>query len=312
MSDHTYKFYVGIDVSKKNLDVAINNGLFQVENNEAGFKELTKKLANKKHTLVVMEASGGYEQAVSKWLRNKKFSVAVVDAKRVRDYAKASGKRAKTDSIDANVIMAFAKAFDPRPQVTTTTDEEKRSNYLNRRSQLIKLIVLEKQYLEKASKEFQKPIKKNIELLEKQLEAIDKSLKKQIEKDADLKTKVEKLDAINGVGPVTAMQIMLGMPELGTLTAKEAASLGGVAPFNRDSGQKKGKREIRGGRSSVRSALYMSILSAIRFNPVIKRFYDKLISNGKLKKVAMVACMRKLLIIMNAIIRDGNEWMLSK
>ena len=310
MADQTYKFYIGIDVSKHKLDVAMSNtnNLFQVANNDIGLNELIKQLPNKKHSLIVLEASGGYEQLAARYLRRKKFNVAIVNAKRVRDFAKASGKLAKTDSIDANVIMAFAKAFNPTPQAPSTSEEDERLNYLNRRTQIVKMIAIEKQHLEKSPKEFHRNIQKHIQYLEKELDNIEASLKEQINKDSALKDKVERLDMIKGVGEVTAMNILLNMPELGQLTPKEVSALAGVAPFNKDSGQMKGKRQIWGGRAPVRSALYMAILTALKFNPTIKKFYDRLIQKGKLKKVAMVACMRKLIIIMNAMIRDNTGW----
>lgn len=310
MAEQKYKFHIGIDVSKNKLDVAMSHSdsLFQTPNHELGFKELIKSLPNKKHSLIVLEASGGYEQLVANYLRRKKFNVAIVNAKRVRDFAKASGKLAKTDCIDAYVIMSFAKAFNPSPQALATDDEAKRLNYLNRRLQLVKMITTEKQHLEKSSKEFHAGIKRHIEFLEKDLERIELSLKKEIKKDPELKDKVEKLDEIKGVGEVTAMNILLHMPELGQLTQKEVSALAGVAPYNRDSGQMKGKREIWGGRAPVRCALYMAVLTAKKFNSTIKKFYDRLIQKGKLKKVAIVACMRKLIIIMNAMIRDNKSW----
>lgn len=310
MANQTYKFYSGIDVSKHKLDVTMSNSdtLFQVANNEKGFKELVKALPSKKNNLIVLEASGGYEKLVANYLRGKKFNVAIVNAKRVRDFAKASGKLAKTDGIDANIIMLFGKAFNPIPQSHVKADEEERLNQLNRRSQLIKMITVEKQHLEQASKDFHAGIKRHIRFLEKDLAKVEAVLKEQIKKNPELNDKVEKLDEIKGVGKVTAMNILLHMPELGRLTPKEASALAGVAPYNRDSGQMKGKREIWGGRAPVRTALYMAILTAKKFNPVIKKFYDRLIKKGKLKKVAMVACMRKLIIIMNAMIRDNASW----
>jgi transposase len=309
MSDQMYKFYIGIDVSKHKLDVAISDDdCLQVENSEIGFKELIKKLPNKKRTLITLEASGGYEKLVANYLRHKKFDVAVVNAKRVRDFAKASGKLAKTDHIDANAIRAFAKAFNPKPQSLTTPIEEERVDALNRRGQLIKMITTEKNHLEQASKNYHRSIKKHIQFLEEEVAKIDRSLEEKISEDTELKERVEKLDAIKGVGKITAMNVLLHMPELGQLSAKEASALAGVAPYNHDSGQMKGKRQIRGGRAPVRTALYMAILSARKFNPAIKKFYDRLIQKGKLKKVAMVACMRKLIIIMNAMMRDGSEW----
>jgi transposase len=310
MTEETYKFYVGIDVAKKKLDIAINTQppLIQCTNDETSLKSLLKQLPAKKHTLIVLEASGGYEKLAANYLREKKYNVAVVNAKRVRDFAKASGKLAKTDSIDARMIMSYGKAFNPAPQKIKTLVEAEHAVYLHRRAQIVKIIKTEKNHLEQASNAMQKDIKGHIKYLEKQLLKIETHLKAQIDKSADLKSNVEKLDEIQGVGEVTAMNVLIHMPELGKLSAKEASALAGVAPFNRDSGQMKGKREIRGGRAVVRAALYMAVLSARKYNPVIKKFYDRLIAKGKMKKVAIVACMRKLIIIMNAMIATGTSW----
>lgn len=310
MANNSYKFYIGIDVSKAKLDVAMSNNdtLLQIPNDQEGIKNLIKKLPPKKYSLIILEASGGYEKFAANHLRHKKFNVAVVNAKRIRDFAKASGKLAKTDSIDANVIMSFGKAFNPTPQALSTPVEEERLKYLNRRSQLVKMIATEKQYLEQSPQDFHRHIQRHLRYLEKELTKIENSLKEQIKQDPSLRDKVEKLDAIKGVGEITAMNILLHMPELGKLTSKEVSALAGVAPFNKDSGQMKGKRQIWGGRAPVRAALYMAILTARKFNSTIKKFYDRLIQKGKLKKVAMVACMRKLITMMNAMIRDNSEW----
>lgn len=310
MTDNVYKFYVGIDVSKAMLDVSIsnNNSLLMFSNDEDGVKKLTKMLSAKKHTLVVLEATGGYEKLAANFLRRKGFNVAVVNAKRVRDFAKASGKLAKTDKIDAHSIMMFGKIFNPIPQPLSSSEEEERNENIARRDQLVRMITIEKQHLEHATDISRKSIIKHIHFLEKELKIIEELLKKLFSQDATLKDKMERLDEIKGVGEITAMNILIHMPELGTLSHKEASALAGVAPFNKDSGQSKGKRETWGGRAPVRTALYMAVLSARKFNPALKRFYDRLIAKGKLKKVAIVACMRKLLIIMNAMLRDNTRW----
>ena len=309
MTDNVYKFYVGIDVSKSILDISISNNQFlQVPNDEAGLKEFLKSFSHKKNTLVILEATGGYEKYAANYLRQKKFSVVVVNAKRVRDFAKASGKLAKTDKIDARTIMTYGRTFNPEPQPLVSEDENKRQETISRRNQLVRMITLEKQHLEHASISIKKSINKHILYLEKELALIEKLLKDLFNQDAELKDKMERLDEINGVGEVTAMNILIHLPELGKLSHKEISALVGVAPFNRDSGQSRGKREIWGGRAPVRAALYMAVLSARKFNPALKRFYDRLIEKGKLKKVAIVACMRKLIIIMNAMLRDGARW----
>lgn len=310
MTNNVYKFHIGIDVSKAKLDVAMsNNNLFlQTSNNKRGFEELVKSLPSKKQTLIVLEATGGYEKIVANYLRQKKFNVAVVNAKRVRDFAKASGKLAKTDSIDAETIMHFGKTFNPVAQILASEDHNERQNHINRRDQLVRMITLEKQHGEHASKKIQKSIDKHICYLQKELEKTEALLKELFMQDSILKDKLTRLDEIEGVGEITAMNVLIHMPELGTLSNKEISALAGVAPFNKDSGQSTGKRETWGGRSQVRAALYMAVLSAKKYNTVIKRFYDRLVDKGKMKKVAIVACMRKLIIIMNAMLRDGTTW----
>lgn len=310
MIDYVYKFHVGIDVSKTMLDVAVSssNPLLQFSNSAEGLKELIKLLPRKKQTLIILEATGGYEKLVANYLRQKKFAVAVVNAKRVRDFAKASGKLAKTDRIDAKIIRMFGKAFNPIPQPLASEEENQRQQNISRRDQLVRIIAMEKQHLEHASEAIKKSINKHIRYLETELALIEKLLKDLFNQDIHLKDKMERLDEIKGVGEITAMNILIHLPELGKLSHKEVSSLAGVAPFNKDSGQSKGKREIWGGRAPVRAALYMAILTARKFNPALKRFYDRLIEKGKLKKVAMVACMRKLIIIMNAMLRDGTRW----
>jgi transposase len=310
MTNKTFKFHAGFDVSKNKLDVATctSNTITTFSNDEEGVKELLKTLSLKKNTLIVLEATGGYEKFAANYLRGKKFSVAIVNAKRVRDFAKASGKYAKTDSIDANMIMLYGKAFNPAPQASISAEDDERQQNLSRRNQIVRIITLEKQHAEHASSSAKKSIKKHIEYLKKELASIESTLKELFNKDPELKDKVERLDEIKGVGVITALNVLTSLPELGKISHKEVSALVGVAPFNRDSGNSKGKREIWGGRAPVRAALYMAILSAVKHNPAIKRFHDRLIANGKKKKVAQVACMRKLIIIMNAMLRDGTCW----
>jgi transposase len=234
--------------------------------------------------------------------------VAIVNAKRVRDYAKAAGRLAKTDTIDAMMIMKYGQAFNPIPQALESQIEEHLGDCANRRAQVIQMLTMEKQHLETTSIKIKKHILKHIVVLEKELDLIEKDQKEIVNQDASLKEKVSRLDEIKGVGEITAINVITYLPELGKLTNKEVAAISGVAPFNRDSGTMRGKRTTWGGRSALRSALYMAILSARRCNPALKIFYDRLIAKGKAKKVAMVACMRKLIIIMNAMIRDGQPW----
>lgn len=310
MSKNSYKFYIGIDVSKAKLDVAMGGGKapLLVLNDPDGLKRLVKQLPTKEESLIILEASGGYEKYAADYLRGEGFKVAIVNPKRVRDFAKAAGKLAKTDCIDAQIIRNFGQTFNPSAQPPLTPAETKRLQTLNRREQLVRMIAIEKQHLETSSDDYKKEIKKHIIFLEKKLELLENKLIELFNQEPILKEKVERLDEIKGVGKITAMNILIHLPELGSLTNKEVAALAGVAPYNRDSGQMSGKRAVWGGRAAVRSALYMAILSAIKFNPAIKHFYQKLLAKGKLKKVAMVACMRKMIITMNAMMRNNMRW----
>lgn len=310
MKDNTYKFYIGIDVSKQKVDMALSNddSNYQFSNDANGFKELVKKLPSNKHSLIILEATGGYEKFGSTYLRRTGYKVAIVNPKRVRDFAKACGRLAKTDKIDANMLVMFGKAINPSPQELPSEEEDNLSMSLARRSQLVKLIVLEKQHLEHASGRYKESIIRHINLLETELSELEKSILDEFNRNVELKDKAESLKCIQGVGNVTALSLLVHLPELGKLNSKEISALVGVAPFNKDSGRKVGKRRTWGGRSTVRAALYMAVLSAKKYNPIIKRFYDRLIANGKLKKVAIIACMRKLIVIINAMIRDGTRW----
>ena len=310
MTNNSYKFYIGIDVSKAKLDVAMGDGNapLLVTNDSDGLKRMLNKLPDKEESLIVLEASGGYERYAADYLRGESYKVAIVNPKRVRDFAKAAGKLAKTDCIDAQIIRDFGQTFNPSTQPSLTQAETQRLQTLNRREQLVRMITLEKQHLETSSENYKKEIKKHIVFLEKQLELLENKLVELFNQEPILREKVERLDEIKGVGKITAMNILIHLPELGSLTNKEVAALAGVAPYNRDSGQMSGKRAVWGGRAAVRSALYMAILSAIKFNPAIKHFYQKLIAKGKLKKVAMVACMRKMIITMNAMMRNNMRW----
>lgn len=314
MTEKPYKFYVGIDVSKAYLDIAIDGPaqLFRITNDEAGLKNLMKMLPTDKKTLVVLEATGGYERFCVKALQKKGFSTAVVNAKRVRDFAKAAGVLAKTDKIDAQIIKKYGETFNPMAQIMLSDSKEDLEENRRRRKQLIKMLTMEKQHLSQANNKGKKRIEKHIALLEKQLNKIDAELKEAVKEEPELREKFELLEGICGIGKVTAAELIVGLPELGQLSPKEIAALAGVAPYNSDSGTKKGKRAVWGGRASIRSALYMAALSARKYNPAIQVFYDRLIAKGKAKKVALVACMRKLVIIANAILRDKIEWYPSK
>jgi len=309
MNNIKYNCYIGIDVSKKSLDIAIEGRkVFQVENSIPGYKVFFKQIPKDGSVLVVMEASGGYERHATRWLTEQGISVSVVNAKRVRDYAKAAGRLAKTDVIDAGIIMQYGQIFNPTPQVMKKQELENLDMLTKRRAQVVRLITLEKQHLESAPDKMKQRITKHIKALQKDLKTIELEQAEAIKQDESLVEKVERINEIQGVGKVTAITILTELPEIGTLTNKEVAALTGVAPFNRDSGTLRGKRTTYGGRQVLRSVLYMATLSAKKHNPVLKSFYDRLVAAGKAKKVAIVACMRKLIIIVNAMIKSGQRW----
>lgn len=310
MSEKSYHFYIGIDVSKAHLDAATRAGekTQRVANNNKGFKQLIKLIPNKLDSLVIMEASGGYEKGLATYLKKQGYSVAIVNAKRIRDYAKAAGKLAKTDGIDAQMIKRYGETFNPNPQFLEVPEQEILQACAKRRAQVIKMLTMEKQHLEIVSPEIKKRILKHIKILEQECAELDKEQEATVKQNPVLQEKVNQLDSIIGVGKITALNVVTQLPELGKLTAKEIAALAGVAPFNRDSGLSRGKRSTWGGRAALRSTLYMAVLSAKKFNPAIKLFYDRLLAKGKAKKVALVACMRKLIIIMNTLIKTGQTW----
>lgn len=310
MTKIVYEYNIGIDVSKKKLDVSFNDKeIATFDNTLQGFKQLLKAIKKRKDTRIVMEATGGYERPLAQFLQDQHMAVSVVNAKRVRDFAKALGRLAKTDEIDSHVIRLFAEVIDPRVMEKKSESQQSLDSLVHRRNQLVKQRTMEKQHLETVfDKEATRSINRNIKFLDKEIDHIDKKIKELVSKNKVIKDKVECLETIKGVGPIVALTLMADLPELGALSNKEISALVGVAPFCRDSGAMKGKRTIWGGRAQVRSMLYMAALSASNHNEPIKAFYKRLISNGKPKKTALVACMRKLLIIANSMIKNNEDW----
>lgn len=300
MTKITYKFNIGIDVSKQKLDVSFNDQeTAEFDNNPKGFKRLLKHIKNKQTARVVMEATGGYERLLAAFLQKEGLAVSIVNPKRVRDYAKALGQLAKTDEIDSHIIRLFAEAINPQVTQGKSVLQQSLDSITHRRGQLVKQRAMEKQHLETATN------KETVRSINRILKFLDKEI---IQSDPILKKKVDRLVAIKGIGPVVALTLMADLPELGTLSNKEISALVGVAPFCRDSGTMKGKRTVWGGRAQVRSILYMAALSAVNHNAPIKEFYERLIRNGKPKKTALVACMRKLLTVANSMIKNNTEW----
>lgn len=309
MSNVDQKCYVGVDVSKEILDVFFQpNKYMQFKNNIQGIKKFITKAKKFPNVFIGMEATGGYEKALTRALASAELTYTVINPRQVRDFAKALGKLAKTDAIDAQTIALFVEKIQPQADIAWDENQQKLAEYNARRRQLVEMITMEKNRLDKTSKELQKLIKRSIKFLEKELEEIKELLKETIQGDAQYAKKDNLLQSINGVGSITAAALIADLPELGKLTTKQITALAGLAPYNRDSGTLRGKRTIWGGRASIRCALYMATLVAIRHNYKIKAFYQKLCDNGKQKKVAIVACMRKLLIIMNAMIKNESTW----
>ena len=302
--------FVGIDVSKARLDVAMRptGERESVANDKAGIKALIKRLANIPSTLIVLEATGGFERPVMHALVSADLPVVVVNPRQVRDFAKATGQLAKTDSIDADVLAHFAQAVRPalRPLPDTVTLELRALTA--RRRQLTEMIVAERNRLAMASKTVSKRIHAHIRWLQSELEQVDKDLDRSIRHSPIWKHNEDLLLSVPSIGPLTTRVLLAELPELGQLNGKQISALVGVAPFNRDSGTLKGRRSIWGGRAPVRSALYMATWVATRRNSAIRKFYTRLLAAGKQRMVAMVACMRKLLTILNSMIKHNSRW----
>jgi transposase len=303
--------FIGIDVSKAHLDVAVrpSDASWRVDNDEPGIRSLVAKLQALAPTLIVVEATGGYETAGVAALAAEGLPVAVINPCQARDFARSLGKRAKTDPIDARVLARFAEAIRPEVRALPDAAAQALQATLVRRRQVLEMLVAEKNRLGPSSHaSVQARLRDHIQWLAAELEDLDGQLRRQLRDSPVWREKDDLLQSVKGVGPVLATTLLAELPELGQLNRKQIAALVGVAPFNRDSGKLQGKRMIWGGRASVRTSLYMATLSASRTNPVIRDYYARLLAAGKLKKVALVACMRKLLTILNAMMHSGTAW----
>lgn len=308
--DTKLELWIGIDVSKDSLDVYIHptSKRYQFKQNDEDLLVLCKTLKGLPLAMVVLEASGGYESTAAGMLANSGFPVVVVNPRQVRDYARATGVLAKTDLIDAKVLACFAEAV--RPQIRPLPDAyaQELSDIIRRRQQIVDMLTMEKNRFAQARKKVAAGIKEHIAWLTDRLHDMDKSMKKTIQDSPMWREKDDLLRSAPGVGPVLATMLIAGLPELGRLNRKQIAALVGVAPMNRDSGKFKGKRIIWGGRGGLRAVLYMATIAATRFNPAIKTFYERLKQAGKAPKVALTACMRKLLTILNAMVKHDARW----
>jgi transposase len=306
------KIFVGVDVSKSSLDVyrPDTGELFKIRNDEATIEQFCSKVAEQKDQMMfVMEATGGYETVLLRVLEKQQFQASVVNPRRVRDFAKGIGMDAKTDPIDAKLLSRYGEVVDPKPMATTSDHEKKHSALVARRNQLLELISQENNRLRQTwDEDAKKSVQEVLEMLKKQLKQIDSQLAKMLANDTEKARTIEILKSVKGVGAVTVSTIIADLPELGKLNREQVAKLVGVAPINRDSGTKTGKRFIGGGRGQVRRVLYMATLVAIKHNAAIKAYYAHLKSKGKVSKVAIVACMRKLITLLNLLIKTDQLW----
>lgn len=302
--------FVGIDVAKDTLAVFVDADQRQLEltNQEKDLRRLVKELKKYQVHLILLEATGGYETALVLALAEAGLPFYIVYPKRVRQFARALGQAAKTDAIDARMLAYYARVVQPVPK--SMPDEELRQlqALTTRRTQLIAMHTAEANRLETGHRALHRQIKDHLRWLERQIKEIDTDLHRRI-KESDLWSAAdERLQSVPGVGQILSLTLLTELPELGRLSHKQIASLVGVAPYSRESGKCYGKRFCSGGRNSVRRVLYMATIAASRFNPMIKEFYKRLCEKGKPKKVALIACARKLLIILNALIRDQSSW----
>ncbi len=308
MSDDTLN--IGIDVAKATLDVAIRPGgqHWQIPNTDDGIHDLVDRLVGLHPSLVVLEATGGLETPLTGALASAGLPVVVVNPRQVRDFAKATGKLAKTAAIDAHVLAHSAEAVRPTPRPLPDAQTQAISALMARRRQMVTMLVMERNRWQTASVPIRSRVRAHIDWMEHELEGLDQDLGETLKQSPLWCEQDQLLQSVPGVGPVVSLTLLAQLPELGTLTRRQIAALVGVAPHNRDSGTLRGKRTAWGGRSTVRSALYMGALVASRWNPELRDFYQRLRAAGKPKKVALVACMRKLLTLLNAILMHRTPW----
>ncbi len=301
--------FVGVDVSQATLEVAVrpSSEHWQAQNDAAGVRQLVKHLTALPGPLVVCEATGGLERELVLALGLAGVPVAVINPKQIHAFALARGKLAKNDRLDAEVIAHFAETFQPVPRPLPTAERELLLLLVTRREQLIEMRTMEQNRRTRAAASLRKRIDAHLAWLKREIDTLDRDIGQQL-RGSVWKEQDAILQSAKGVGPVLSATLLAQLPELGQLSHGEIAALVGVAPFDNDSGKHTGHRSIKGGRSHVRTALYMATLSAIRYNPVLRAYYARLRARGKLEKVAIVACMRKFLHILNAMARDQRAW----
>lgn len=305
------KTCIGIDVSKQKLDIHIlaNQQSLQVSNNEIGFETLIGQIppANEVER-VVLEASGGYERQAALWLSQQGYPVCIINARQSRHFAKAYNQLAKTDRVDARILAEYGYRMEPEIRALASEAQQQLDDLVSRRRQLVEMLTAEQNRVQQLRGKAQASAQKHIEWLREQIKEIESEIKQQVNQCEAWQQQHQLLVSVPGVGVVMSHTILALLPELGRLTHKQIAALVGVAPYSYESGQKKGQRHIFGGRATVRQVLYMATLVAVAHNPVLKAFYEQLLARGKAKKVALVACMRKLLTILNAMVKQGTSW----
>jgi transposase len=302
--------WVGIDVSKANLDVYLrpSSKQFQVKNQASGIVELIQQLQSFKIQQVILEATGGLELEVAQTLQEQGFAISIINPRQARDFAKASGKLAKTDRIDAAVLAHFGEAMQPAITVLASVNEQALQEAVTRRRQLVEMLTAEKNRRGSLRGKMRQNVDEHVEWLEKRIRELDDEIEQLTQAHDQWRSCIGILKSVPGIGKVIATTLVAALPEVGQVGDKRISALLGVAPFNRDSGKYRGSRTIWGGRANVRAALYMGALVAVQHNPVLKAFYARLLAQGKAKKSALTACMHKLLRILNAMIRDGKPW----
>ncbi|AHI32924.1 IS110 family transposase [Marinobacter salarius] len=301
---------VGVDVGKANLDIALHpSGQFHtIPNTEAHIRHFVKILKDYNVERIVVEASGRYEHALVQACDQAGLPIIVVNPISVRRYAQAIGVLAKTDRIDAQVIARYAATLKPEIKPIPDKTSQKIKDLLIRRSQLLEMSTMEKNRLQILPKYLHRSIKSLLRVLQSQIETVTRQIDQEVAKVDQWRTKMEIMTSVPGVGKVLAYTFLSELPELGSLNRKEIAALVGVAPINRDSGKLNGKRRIRGGRHRVRTVMFMAMLSSIQCNPVFKRFYERLKAQGKIPKVALIACMRKMIVVLNTMLKNQEPW----
>jgi transposase len=302
---------IGIDVAKQYFDLhCLKTGQDQrMENSTDGIRQCIALCSKIRPELIVMEATGGYELTLAGALQSEGFAVAVVNPRRIRDFARAAGQIAKTDTLDARIIARFAATLQPMPTEQINENTQKLKAMIARRSQLVELHTAESNRLEHANtRDIQRSIAAVLKVIQAQLANIDRQIEEHIRNTPQLQQRAENIDSVPGIGPTTAYLLVTELPELGRLNRRQIAALVGIAPIARDSGTFRGKRMTGGGRKNIRNRLFMPTLVAVRHNPVLKAYYRRLVSQGKCKMVALIAAMRKLICILNTMLKNNQKW----